>query len=338
LKQPAVEIVDLSKTYFKRRSLKDIVTHPIDFLIHPLKPEGKVEALKGINLQVDRGEILGFLGPNGAGKTTLIKILSCLILPDRGAVKVNGFDIRWEKSVKSSIGLVTSDERSFYWRLTGLENLKFFARLYDLPTDKIAGRARELIERMHLQEVAHRPFMSYSSGMKQRLSIARALLHDPPILFMDEPTKSLDPQSAMDLRSFIKKELNEKEEKTILLATHNLREAEDLCHRIAVMTEGQIKEIGPVEQIRRAGLTGIVFELEVSYLPPEIQQHFSFVKEEKLANGHLRAEILLEDDRDLSSLLKTIMQAGGQIYACDRRQPDLEEALSTILKGDAHRA
>jgi ABC-2 type transport system ATP-binding protein len=155
---------------------------------------------------------------------------------------------------------------------------------------------------------------------------------------MDEPTKSLDPQSAMDLRSFIKKELNEKEEKTILLATHNLREAEDLCHRIAVMTEGQIKEIGPVEQIRRAGLTGIVFELEVSYLPPEIQQHFSFVKEEKLANGHLRAEILLEDDRDLSPLLKTIMQAGGQIYACDRRQPDLEEALSTILKGDAHRA
>lgn len=336
--QPAVEIANLSKTYIKRRSLKDIAVHPIDFLIHPFKPAGRVEALNGINLQVDRGEILGFLGPNGAGKTTLIKILSCLIFPDRGAVKVNGFDIRYEKSVKSSIGLVTSDERSFYWRLTGLENLKFFARLYDLPTDRITGRAQELIERMHLQDVAHRPFMSYSSGMKQRLSIARALLHNPPILFMDEPTKSLDPQSAMDLRGFIKKELNEKEEKTILLATHNLREAEDLCHRIAVMTEGQIKEIGSVEQIRRAGLKGVIFELEVSHISPEIKQDFSIVKEEKMANGHLRAEILLEDDCDLSPLLRTIMQSGGQIYSCDRRQPDLEEALSKILEREIPRA
>ncbi len=338
MKQPAVEIVDLSKTYIKRRSLKDIVAHPIDFLIRPFKPAGMVEALKGISLQVEGGEILGFLGPNGAGKTTLIKILSCLILPDRGAVKVNGYDIHWEKSVKSSIGLVTSDERSFYWRLTGLENLKFFARLYDLPTDKIAGRTQELIERMHLQEVAHRPFMSYSSGMKQRLSIARALLHNPPILFMDEPTKSLDPESAMNLRNFIKKELNEKDKKTILLATHNLKEAEDLCHRIAIMAEGRIKEIGPVEQIRKIGLKGNIFELVVSHLPPEIKQNYSLIKEEKMANDLLRGEILLEEDRDLSPLFKTILQAGGQIYSCDRRQPDLEEALSTILKGDAHKA
>ncbi len=318
--------------------MKDIAAHPIDFLIHPLKPAGRVEALKEINLQVERGEILGFLGPNGAGKTTLIKILSCLIFPDRGTVRVNGFAIRYEKAVKSSIGLVTSDERSFYWRLTGLENLKFFARLYDLPTDRIAGRSQELIERMHLQDVAHRPFMSYSSGMKQRLSIARALLHNPPILFMDEPTKSLDLQNAMDLRGFIKKELNEKEEKTILLATHNLKEAEDLCHRIAVMMEGQIKEIGPVEQIRRAGLKGIIFELEVSHISHEIKQGLSIIKEEKMANGHLRAEILLEDDSDLSSLLRTIIQSGGLIYSCDRRQPDLEKALSIIMEREAPQA
>lgn len=336
MKHPAIEIADLAKTYIKRRSLKDIVTHPIDFLIHPLKPAGKIEALKGVSFRALEGEILGFLGPNGAGKTTLLKILSCLILPDRGTVKVNGFDIHWEKAVKTSIGLVTSDERSFYWRLTGLENLKFFARLYDLPTNRIEKRAQDLIGRMHLENVAQRPFMSYSSGMKQRLSIARALLHDPPILLMDEPTKSLDPQSAMNLREFIKKELNEEDKKTILLATHNLREAEDLCHRIAIMSGGRIRALGSVEEIRRTGLKGQVFVLELSLLPSEIKEHFHVVKEEKMENEHFLIEVLLEPDRDLSPLLKVIFQSGGHIYSCDRRQPDLEEALSTVLKDSFH--
>lgn len=335
MKHHAVEICQLSKTYIKRRSLKDMIVHPIDYLSHPFKPAGKVEALRDINLQVKKGEILGFLGPNGAGKTTLIKILSCLILPTQGTVRVNGFDVRHEQKVKSMIGLVTSDERSFYWRLTGLENLKFFARLYNLPTNGIAKRAQELLERMNLNEVAHRPFMSYSSGMKQRLSIARALLHNPPILFMDEPTKSLDPQGAMSLRDFIKKELNEKDGKTILLATHNLKEAETLCHRIAIMSEGHIKEIGSVENIRRIGLKGKSFAIEISVLPPEIKQKIKVVRERKMTNGNLLVEILLEEDRELNPLFEAILKSGGKIYSCHRIEPDLEEALSTILKRES---
>ncbi len=335
MKDSAVEIFQLSKTYIKRRSLRDSITHPIDFLIHPFRPAGKIEALKNVNLQVERGEILGFLGPNGAGKTTLLKILSCLVLPTQGTVHVNGFDISHEKDVKSSIGLITSDERSFYWRLTGLENLKFFARLYNLPSPRITSRAQELIERMNLKEVADRPFMSYSSGMKQRLSIARALLHNPPILFMDEPTKSLDPQSAMDLREFIKKELNEKDEKTILLATHNLREAESLCHRIVVMSEGFIKEIGAMEKIRKIGMKGNLFSLEVSILSPEVKRAFKLTKEKRMVNGNFLIEVSFEENFELSLFLEGIIKDGGKIYSCNRIEPDLEDALSTILKRES---
>ncbi|MEW5806781.1 MAG: ABC transporter ATP-binding protein [Acidobacteriota bacterium] len=323
----AVETFQLHKTYIRRRSLRDLVTHPF-------KAAEIVEALKDVNLHIEKGEIFGFLGPNGAGKTSLLKILSCLVLPTRGRATVNGVDIRKEKKVKSSIGLVTSDERSFYWRLSGIENLRFFARLYDIAGGNIKSRINELIERMDLGKVAARPFMSYSSGMKQRLSIARALLHNPPILFLDEPTRSLDPQSAINLREFVKKELNGREGKTILLATHNLREAEVLCNRIAIMSEGMVKEIGSVERIRRIGLKGRLFALEVHNLPPEVRGNYRIIREAKTSNGNILIEVSFEGNGELSSLLETIIGKGGKVISCDRIEPDLEEAFSRILRGN----
>ena len=323
----AVETFQLFKTYIRRKSLRDWFTHP-------LAPSEKTEALRDINLHIEKGEIFGFLGPNGAGKTTLLKILSCLILPTQGKASVNGFDTRHEKKVKESIGLVTSDERSFYWRLSGSENLKFFAKLYNIPAKKVQSRVRELIERMDLKDIAGRPFMSYSSGMKQRLSIARALLHDPPIVFMDEPTRSLDPQSAINIREFIKKELNGNEGKTILLATHNLREAEVLCDRMAIMSKGMIREIGTVERIRRIGLTGWMYSLEVQDLPPEIRGKFKITREKKTTNGNIIIEVSFEEQGGLNILLETIMKNGGKILSCDSLEPDLEDAFSRIVKED----
>ncbi len=299
---------------------------------HPLKPSEKTEALRDVSFHVEKGEIFGFLGPNGAGKTTLLKILSCLVLPTRGQAKVNGHDTRNERSVKGSIGLVTSDERSFYWRLSGTENMKFFAKLYNIPGDRIKGRVQELIGRMELNDVAGRPFMSYSSGMKQKLAIARALLHNPPILFMDEPTRSLDPQSAMHIRQFIKKELNGLEGKTILLATHNLREAEILCDRMAVMSGGIIKETGTVERIRRIGLTGWIYSIEVQGLPDEARKMFKITAERKTMNGNTIIEVSLGKQGDLHLLLKAIMEGGGRIISCDRMEPDLEDSFSRIIE------
>ena len=322
-----VETSRLSKTYIRRKSIRDWFTHPS-------MPSEKVEALKDVDLHIEKGEIFGFLGPNGAGKTTLLKILSCLILPTRGTATVNGFDTRHEKKVKQSIGLVTSDERSFYWRLSGVENLKFFARLYNLPSEKISGRVQELIGRMELNDVAGRPFMSYSSGMKQRLSIARALLHNPPILFMDEPTKSLDPQNAINIREFVKEELNGAEGKTIILATHNLREAEILCDRIAIIAEGVIKEIGTVERIKRLGLKGALYSIEVQGLPVAVRERFTILREKRTNNGNIIIEVSFERDSELSEILETIIVNGGKVLSCDRIEPDLEDAFSKIVKGE----
>jgi ABC-2 type transport system ATP-binding protein len=158
---------------------------------HPFSRE-EVTAVQDADIAVEQGELFGLLGPNGAGKTTLIKLLSTLIVPTAGTAKVNGHDLREQPKIKASIGLVTGDERSFYWRLTGRQNLEFFAGLNGFSADKAARRIDEVLEMIDLTDRAEERFQTYSTGMKQRLSLARGLLHDPPILFMDEPTKSLD--------------------------------------------------------------------------------------------------------------------------------------------------
>ena len=225
----ALDIRDLGKVFKKRRSLREILTHPFQ------KP-GKVRALSGITLEVRAGEIFGLLGPNGAGKTTLLKILSSLVVPTEGRALVNGHDVATaSQRVRASIGLVTSDERSFYWRLSGRENLHFFASLYNVPRSRIRERCSYMLDKVELTAKADQPFMEYSTGTKQRLAIARALLNEPPIIFMDEPTRSLDPAAAKHLRQFASETLNKEEGKTIVLATHNLHEAEQLCGRLAIL-------------------------------------------------------------------------------------------------------
>jgi len=236
----AIETFQIEKTFVKKRTVSELVKHPF-------RRAERIRALRGVDLHVQKSEIFGLLGPNGAGKTTLLKILSCLVLPDRGRAVVAGEDVVNEGKVKPKIGLVHTDERSFYWRLSGRENLDFFSQLYDVPRKRSKARINELLERVDMVEAADRRFADYSSGMKQRLAIARALLHDPPILLMDEPTRSLDPASAMALRTFIRDEVKARDGKTVLLATHNLREAETMCDRVAILVKGKVREIGTVE-------------------------------------------------------------------------------------------
>jgi len=241
---PAVLTEDLSKRFRSRRGV-------LSMLRHPWRPGGRVTALDRVSLEVRQGEVFGLLGPNGAGKTTLLKVLACLVVPDEGRARVNGSDIDGDEiGVKRSIGYVTSDERSFYWRLTGAQNLTFFARLFHVAAGEIPSRVSRLLERVGLSDKAHEPFSAYSSGMKQRLSIARALLHDPPVLFLDEPTRSLDPMTARHIRRFIRDELVGADGKTILLATHNLQEAADLCHRMAILSRARLHRVGRLDEFR----------------------------------------------------------------------------------------
>ena len=203
-----------------------------------------ITAVEIVNLAVGYGEIFGLMGPNGAGKTTLLKMLTTLLLPTSGEAYVAGHSIQEETKVKRSIGVVSSEERSFYWRLTGRENLRFFASLHNLSSPEAAERIQKISSEMAIEDYIDRRFDSYSTGMKQKLSIARSLIGDPRILFVDEPTRGLDPIAASQMRGIFK-ELSDKGI-TIFIITHSPEEAEEICGRVAIMDRGRIKaEVKP---------------------------------------------------------------------------------------------
>lgn len=203
------------------------------------KTFGRVTALRGVSLSVNRGEVVALLGPNGAGKSTLLRILGTTVLPDAGSLRVCGIDVVARPSeTRRQVGLMIGDERSFYWRLTGRRNLAFFAALHGMSRRAGARRATELLDLVGLAEAADRPVRNYSSGMRARLSLARALLGSPPILLLDEPTQNLDP-----LASSLFREIAEGLARThgagILFATHDLHEAVAISDRVVVLDEGR---------------------------------------------------------------------------------------------------
>jgi ABC-2 type transport system ATP-binding protein len=195
-------------------------------------------AVDHVNLSVNRGEIYGFLGPNGAGKTTAIRMLCTLLTPSSGSAKVAGYDIlRQGNEVRKKIGLV-SEKLIMYPRLTGSENLLFFGSLYEIDRNSMRKRVDELLDMVQLTPFKDKPVGGYSSGMRQRLNVIRALLHDPEIIFLDEPTTALDPQSTRFVRDLIK-ELKEMGH-TIVLTTHIMEEADELSDRISIIDHGKI--------------------------------------------------------------------------------------------------
>lgn len=198
-----------------------------------------VVALDAVSLTIPDGEIHGLLGPNGAGKTTLVKILSTVLLPTSGTARVRGHDVVEEtRRVRPLIGIVFGGERGLYWRLTGRQNLEYWAALYKLPPRTTRSRAQELLERVGLAERADERVETYSRGMKQRLHLARGLVGDARLLFLDEPTTGMDPIAAREFRALVG-ELRE-EGRTILLATHDMVEAETVCDRVTLIDRGRI--------------------------------------------------------------------------------------------------
>lgn len=239
----AVSVNHLSKTYptpllrLKR------------FFRRPIKPP--VEALRDVTFDIRAGEIFGLIGRNGAGKTTLTKIIATLVQPTEGSVTVKNFDsVRDEEAVRRSVGLATAEERSFYWRLTAEQNLLFFARLYGLSDRAARPRIAELFAVLQLEDLARRRFGELSTGNKQRLAVARAMLAKPPVLLLDEPTRSLDPLAAANLRSVISLLAQQNPPVSILLTSHNLHEVEELCSRVAVISRGRIRAIDSPQNLR----------------------------------------------------------------------------------------
>ncbi len=239
-----IETFDLSKHFTPSTNL-------FDFIPRAFKKGPVIKAVDRVNIKIEEGEIFGLLGPNGAGKTTLIKMLCTLILPSFGRALVNGFEIaKHGHEVRKSIGLVSGEERSFYWRLSGRQNLKFFGALYNIEPVELNKKIEDLVELLEMQDYMDKRFDEYSTGMKQHLAIARILLSDAKILFLDEPTKSLDYPSAVLFRQFIKEKIVGRDKRTVIFTTHNLKEAVDFTDRMALMDKGQIKACGTVSELK----------------------------------------------------------------------------------------
>lgn len=223
----AVEIDSLTKIFRPKALL-------------PWKALEAVQAVDRVSLTIEEGELFVLLGRNGAGKTTLVKLLCTLILPTSGRAAVHGADIeRHGKEVRAQVGFASSDERSFFWRLTGYQNLRFFGALHGLDRRSLDLRIEQLGEFLKFEDFLHRRFDRYSSGMKQRLGLARSLLGSPRVLFLDEPTRSLDPTAARELKNSILA-LRDNERVTIILVTHHLHEAEELGDRWGFMDGGRL--------------------------------------------------------------------------------------------------
>jgi ABC-2 type transport system ATP-binding protein len=222
----------------------------------------EIEAVRGIDFQVPEGELFGLLGPNGAGKTTTIKMLITLLIPTAGSARVLGLDVvEQAQEVRKRIGYVFGGERGVYERLSGYDNLRYFAELYGVPAGEQRRRIEELLEVVGLKGREHERAEGYSRGMKQRLHVARGLLHDPDVIFLDEPTIGLDPVGARDVRATIAS-LTEAG-KTVLLTTHYMFEADALCDRIAVISQGRIVAEGTPTELKRGVADGTVVEVEV---------------------------------------------------------------------------
>ncbi|WP_432517949.1 ABC transporter ATP-binding protein [Saccharolobus islandicus] len=222
-----------------------------------------IKAVDDVSFEIERNTAGALVGPNGAGKTTMIKMLSTLIIPSSGDAIVNGYSItREEKKVRESIGLVTVSERLFYYRLTALENLVFFASLQNLSLSDARRRAREVLEIVGLSEWENIPYMKFSTGMQRKLALARALITDPPVLLLDEPTLGLDPLSARMFRDLVRRIGRDK---TILLTSHYMKDIEELAEKIILLKKGKVIAEGNKENLKN--YLGKVIEVEVNEYP-----------------------------------------------------------------------
>lgn len=291
------------------------------------------EVLKAIDLQIEEGEIFGIVGPNGAGKTTLLSILSTLLLPDRGKVKVLGMDgLKDGHQIRKKVN-ISSGNANFLWSMTVAENLHFYGMLYGLTGHQRSKKVDALISLFDLEEHRDVSFDRLSTGMKQRLSLAKSLLNDPSVLFLDEPTVGLDPSVSFLIREQIRA-IQKDKGMTVLLTTHNMREAELLCGRIAFLKEGEILAMGSAEALKRMVRVGDVVRIEFEGEILEDQ----LLRTEGVINYSISdnlCEIIVDEgERRLGPLLVQFSQGNVKIKKVTLGQTDLEDVFIEFSKGD----
>jgi ABC-2 type transport system ATP-binding protein len=318
----AIEVEELCRTY---RSRKGVIR----------RKRTDVHALRGISFEVEQGELFGLLGPNGAGKTTTIKILTTLLLPSSGRARVLGFDpARQPGDIRRRIGHVFGGDRGLYDRLSALDNLRYFADLYRVPVREKRHRIAELLELVGLTGRERERVETYSRGMRQRLHIARGLLHDPEVLFLDEPTIGLDPVGAREVRETVANLRTQG--KTVLLTTHYMYEADELCQRIAVIAGGVFVATGTPTELKARVLDRTVIEIETFGTDERILERLRTLPGVASVTTETRdqSEMVLVQSRVGAELVQVLLREfeGATLGKVISREPTLEDAYVELVQ------
>ncbi len=312
----------LSETYLKN-----------DFAIeisHLKKVFGDLAAVDDISLSVRRGEIFGLLGPNGAGKSTTIRMLCTLSRPTEGSATVAGFDIvKDDSKVREHIGLV-SEKMIMYNQLTARENLKLFGKLYNIPAGLLDKRIDELLNLVHMEKWADHRISTFSTGMKQRINVIRALVNQPEILFLDEPTLGLDPQSTSEIRELIRR-INVEDGTTIILTTHMMIEADMLCQRIGIIDHGKIVALDTPTNLKKvvSGADTTVFEIEITNLSPGMVSSVKSLDSVKslVQDDQTHIKVHSNGNDAFDNIIDTLRKKNAKIKSVKNLEPALEDVF-----------
>ncbi len=277
--------------------------------------------MDNISFSLNQGEIFGFLGPNGAGKTTTVKLLCGMLTPTNGKSQVLGLDPTLKpEALHQKIGVIT-EHAQMYDHLSGMENLMFYGTLFGMNRSDCAKRATDLLRRLDLSDAQNRKLSTYSTGMRQRLSLARALLHSPEILFLDEPTSGLDPESAQNVNTLITELAAEG--KTVFLCTHQLRYAEEICTGYGLMDKGNLFATGTLRELRSKVSGKAAVRVKASCVPLDMEC-------EMVAGGIY--DIPINEEDEVPGVVKRIVDNGGNIYGVALQQPTLEDIYFTLIE------
>lgn len=294
---------------------------------------GNVVAVENLTLDVRKGEVFGFIGPNGAGKTTTVRMLCCLIAPTEGTAFIGDNEINRDPdslNIRQMVGLLP-ESPGLYERLSPYRNLDFFAQLYGVPRSKREERIKDLLQMLNMWKKRDEPVGTFSKGMKQKIAIARALVHDPEILFLDEPTSGLDPRAAKTVRDFLS-DLR-REGRTIFLNTHNLAEAERLCDRVALVNTKLVAVGSPMELKRRYWER--TTQVQLKTISPSIisaVEALPFAKNVRTEDSKLLVDVG-DPEEDNSMLAQTILAAGGKIQFISEMERTLEDVYLKLIGG-----
>ena len=290
-------------------------------------------AVDDITFDVKKGEIFGLLGPNGAGKSTTLRMLSTLALPTKGTATIGGYDVvKNGNDVRNLIGIV-SEKMIMYNRLTAKENLWFFGCLFNIPKDVLNQRIDELLELVQLTKWKNAQVGTFSTGMRQRMNVIRALLNKPHVLFLDEPTLGLDPQSSVEIREFIKK-LNREEGTTVMITTHMMVDADLLCDRIAIVDHGKIVALDTSKNLKKiiSGVDTTIIKLEISNLVPKIIESIRAIEcvDSVSQEDDMHLHIIVHGEEAFDKIIDAVRAEGGKINAMENLQPSLEDVFLHI--------